>query len=682
MRVRGLYLIALLGLAFTTVSCDNHTPGPDDILKQFLAAWGKQDYQAMYELLSEDAKKQISVTDFASRYQQIYQGIDAQGMELTPKIPNDFKASGDKSTVLAFSAKWTTAITDPFTENYKVKLIRDDAGWRIDWSPELIFPQLKPGWKVRAESLDPARGSILTADGTALATNEDGYTIGLVPEKMKSESAKELSRVLHVPTDRVQDALNQSWVKPDLFVPVETVSQSQEKSMESALLKIPGVKITPSQNPVRVYPLGKSAAHVTGYIGAITAEQLDDKHKQEGYQATDNIGQQGLERVLEPQLRGKPGGKIWITDDKGVPQAILAERQPTPGDTVTLTINTTLQKALDQALGSRVGSAIVLDPETGAVLAMVSHPTFDPNRLMQGLTSGEWNHLLNSKDSPLINRALSAVPPGSTLKPLVAALALSDHVIQPRTTFPGTDHLQWQKDSSWGSYYVTRVPHPSGTVDLKHALVWSDNIYFAEVGLALGEARFTNGLERFGFGKTFPFPLTVGKSQVSDDGTIHSEIQLADSSYGQGQVLVSPLQLASMYTAFWNEGDVLQPYLIKRVSGAQAVEAQAGKRTVLAHQVISPDAIAQMQQDMRQVVADPTGTGHEVSDVTRWTVSGKTGTAQTAVGEWGWFSAVAMPRGQTQPKYLITMALANTQSEGGSHEAVRCAKSFLELVQP
>ncbi|WP_067927026.1 penicillin-binding transpeptidase domain-containing protein [Alicyclobacillus shizuokensis] len=676
---RWLGWTAPVALAWLCAAC-SHPPSPNDVLKQYLTDWEKQDYRGMYNLLSAKAKKQVSEKDFVSRYRAIEQGIGTTGLSL--KAAQTYQDSGQQPVTLRVTGRWSTTTAGSFQETYHVRLVKEDDGWRVDWTPRLIFPQLRSGWKVRAESEPAQRGEILDRDGQPLAANEAAKQVGLVPGKTQHDSAERLAKVLGIDTTTVNQDLKQSWVKPGLFVPVRTLPDSKERGLEKQLLAIPGVEIVDASTPVRVYPLGEAAAHLTGYVGPITAQQLTAAKKRAGYTASDVIGQQGLERSLEEELRGQPGGRIWVTDASGKERAVIAERQPVKGDTVRLTIDAKVQKALDSALSGQVGSAVVLDPTTGAVLAMVSRPGFDPNDLALGVSSEQWNKLTNAKDPPFVDRALSAIPPGSTLKPLVAAVALDAGAIQPSTTFPGTNHLTWQKDKSWGNHYVRRVPHPNGTVNLERALVWSDNIYFAQVGLALGEKRFTSGLERFGFGKSFSFPLAVEASQVADKERIKNEEQLADSAYGQGQVLVSPLQLASMYTSFWNQGNVLRPYLIQQVKNAAGGAVSQGKPEVLANQVMSDKTREILLQDLGQVVADSTGTAHAAAGLTDWTVAGKTGTAEKQAGgdEWGWFAAAATRKGETKPSYLIVMALDHTQHEQGSHEAVHKVADFLQAL--
>ncbi|WP_051344139.1 penicillin-binding transpeptidase domain-containing protein [Alicyclobacillus herbarius] len=678
---RWIGLAAPAALACFSVAC-SHPPSPNDVLQEYLSDWQKQDFQGMYTLLSAKVQKQISKNDFVSRYKSIEEGIGTTGLTLKAVVPKDSQNNGDKPVTITVQGRWSTSTAGSFQETYHVRLVKDKDGWRVDWTPALIFPQLKSGWQVRAVSEPAERGEILDRNGKPLAENAAAKQIGLVPGKQKPDSAKQLAKVLGIDVAQVEADLKQSWVKPDLFVPVRTLPDSEEKQLEKRLLAIPGVEIVDASHPVRTYPLGAAAAHLTGYVGPITADELTPAKKRAGYTASDVIGQQGLERSLESELRGQPGGRIWVTDASGKQAVTIAQKAPVAGKNVELTIDANVQKALNKALAGQVGSAVVLNPNTGAVLALASQPGFNPNELARGVSSAAWKKMVQAKDPPFVDRALSAVPPGSTLKPLVAAAALDAGAIRPDTTFPGTNHLKWQKDKSWGNHYVHRVPHPSGTVNLERALVWSDNIYFAQVGLALGKEKFVNGMERFGFGKTFTFPLAVGASQVANHENITSEEQLADSAYGQGQVLVSPLQLASMYTAFWNQGNVMRPYLVQRVTDATGNTVQQTKPVVFAAHVMSDKTRKILVSDLRQVVADSTGTAHAAAALPGWTVAGKTGTAEKKAGgdEWGWFAATATRKGDTKPTYLIVMALDHTQHEQGSHAAVHRVVDFLKAL--
>lgn len=699
--VLGLLLALLLSLFLAGCS---RAPGPDAVLRQYLDAWQRQDYAAVYALLDATSREAISQDDFADRYRRIEEGIERTGLSAEVHVPDDFRPEGDQVT-LSFTARWETALAGAFTQEYQAQLVREEEGWRIQWTPALIFPDLKEGDKVRAQSLPARRGSLVDRKGRPLALDEPARAIGLVPGKMAADSAERLAQVLGISTAAVEKQLAQPWVRDDLFVPIVTWPESRAEAAEEDLLAIPGVLISSSRETARWYPHGALAAHTLGYTGPITAEELTDERRQAGYGSNDRIGKQGLERALEEDLRGRRGGRIWIERADGSDGPEIARREPEAGRDLQLTLDLDVQQAVERALDETLGSAgagagrrgsgqldgqaaaVVLDPATGEVLALASRPAFDPNRLADGITAEEWQALSDDPRSPLYHKALAALTPGSTFKPFTAAVALDEGVIAPDTDF-GPSPERWQKDASWGDYYVRRVPHPPGRVDLIRALVWSDNVYFARAGLALGAERFQRGLTRFGLGEEVPFVLGVVPGRVAGEGGIQGEIQLADSAYGQGQVQVSPLQLAAMYTAFLHDGDVLRPRLLldEPASGQPAGTTPGGR--IWKEGAARPETAQVIRQALRQVVADSTGTAHSLASLRGWVVSGKTGTAQVAGGEqgarWRWFAGWANPAGSDEPRLLMVFAIhqQGAADEGSPNPAVVAARRLLEAWRP
>ncbi|HEY8551826.1 MAG TPA: penicillin-binding transpeptidase domain-containing protein, partial [Thermaerobacter sp.] len=525
------------------------------------------------------------------------------------------------------------------------------------------------------------------------------------------DSAERLAEVLGIAPQAVRAQLEQPWVEDDLFVPIVTWPASRVAEREDDLLAIPGVLVSSTRETARWYPHGRLAAHTVGYTGPITAEELTAERRQAGYGPRDRIGKQGLERAREDALRGQRGGRIWIERADGTEGPEIARRDPQPGRDLRLTLDLEVQQALERALdggSARAASgqgakgdtgteaaAVVLDPASGDVLAMASRPTFDPNLLADGITAEEWERLEQDPHAPLHHKALAPLPPGSTFKPFTAAVALDAGVIALDTDF-GPSPEAWQKDASWGDYHVRRVPHPPGRVDLLRALIWSDNVYFARVGLALGVDRFVQGLARFGLGEEVPFDLPVPPGQVAGEGGIQGEIQLADSAYGQGQVQVSPLQLAAMYTAFLRDGDVVRPRLVldepaeAREQGdadaADAGDAADDPPAVWKEGAIRPETARVIRDALRRVVADPTGTAHALAATRGWTVSGKTGTAQVGGGEraprWRWFAGWATPAESDRVRFLMVFVVRQegAAEEGTPNPAVARARAFLETV--
>lgn len=297
---------------------------------------------------------------------------------------------------------------------------------------------------------------------------------------------------------------------------------------------------------------------MTGYVRAITAEEL--KKKKEGtYSDTSNIGIAGLENVYEGKLRGTTGWKIYV------PQTgeVIAEKKAKDGEDLHLTIDIKTQTKLYDELKDDSGAAVALQPKTGETLALVSAPSYDPNGFIFGWSDKEWKKLNKDKNNPFSAKFNKTYAPGSTIKPIAAAIGIKNGTLKAdeKKTIKGKE---WQKDSSWGGYSVTRVSERLQQVDLENALIMSDNIYFAQNALDMGADTFTKGLKTFGFSEDVPYEFPIQKSSIAND-KLDSDILLADTGYGQGQMQMSPLHLATAYTPFVDNGDLVKPTLIKKI---------------------------------------------------------------------------------------------------------------------
>lgn len=326
-----------------------------------------------------------------------------------------------------------------------------------------------------------------------------------------------------------------------------------------------------------------------------------------------------------------------------------------------LSIDITLQQYLYQAMDGDEGCAVAMDPTTGAVRALVSTPAYDPNDFVMGYTSNAWEAVNSDETQPLYNRFLASWVPGSSFKPIVAALGVTEGSLEPETTIEYTG-LSWQKDSSWGDYFVTTLEdYP--VKDLKNALIYSDNIYFAQAALGLGDEGFAAGLDRLGFGETYAFDFALKASSYGSDGAFTSETELADSGYGQGKILVNPVHLSGMYSALVNEGDMVKPYLLEGTAAEYWKE-----------DVFTPEAAKTVLDALYQVVEDEGGTAHEAKRG-GYRLAGKTGTAEIKDSkedidgtELGWFVGISVE--DTGEPLLITMMIEDVKGRGGSHYVI------------
>jgi len=408
----------------------------------------------------------------------------------------------------------------------------------------------------------------------------------------------------------------------------------------------------------RVYPLNEAAAQLVGYVKNINQDELK-KLKNQGYTRYDSIGETGIEKIYEKQLKGKNGAVIYIKDSMGTKKATIAEKKVQDGKDIKLTVDSNIQNALYNQLKGDSGTAVAVNPKTGEILAMVSTPSFNPNlfALAKGIPSNKWNEIINNPLKPLNARFTDTYAPGSTFKVITAAIGIKSGKLLPQTAVKITG-LNWQLNRSWGSYFITRVDNILEPENLEKAFVYSDNIYFAQTALKITKSTFIDGTKQFGIGEEIPFEYPLRESQISKDGSIKNDIQLADSGYGQGEVSINPVQLSMIYGSLVNGGSILKPHLLY---GANLSD-------VWKENVIPEDARSEILNDLIQVIEDPHGTGHGAS-IPGISLAGKTGTAEIKRSqtdksgtENGWFVCV----NTDNPKLLVTMMIENVKNRDGS----------------
>ena len=665
-------IVVIIAILLTAIFIKNKdTEKPEDILSAYVSLINEQKYDEMYSQISEESKSEISQEDFIKRNKNIYEGIDAYDIKITVSETKKEKAGIYKITY--DESMSTAAGTINFTNT--AKIVKENKEYKIDWSSSMIFPQLRNNDKVRISSIESKRGEILDRNDNKLAANGTILTVGIVPGKLgdKEGNISKISELTGVSTEYINSQLSASYVKDDTFVPIKKISASNE-NLKNQLLQISGVMINTTES--RVYTLGEEAAHLIGYVQKVNADDLKEQEGK-GYNANSLIGKSGLEKAFEDTLRGIDGKEIYITDENGNRLTTLAKQEKQDGKDVKLTIDSNIQKKLYEQLKSDKGFFVVMNPKTGELLATVSTPSYDSNDFVLGLTNDKWNELNKDTDKPLYNRFLQSYCPGSTFKPITAAIGLSSGKLTTDTTF-NYSGLKWQKSSSWGDIYITTLTAYSGAKNIRNALIHSDNIFFAQAAMQIGSATFCEELKKLGFNESIneqiKFPLTIKKSQYSNSDKIDNEKKLADSGYGQGDVLVNPIHMASIYSAFANDGNMIKPY-IEYKENAQA--------EILKENVFSAEIANTIKDDLIQVVENPEGTAKDMKTA-GVTIAGKTGTAElktsqndTEGGLLGWFDCFTV-NNQSGNDILIISMVENTQNNGngGSHYLIKKIKTL------
>ena len=550
------------------------------------------------------------------------------------------------------------SIGGPIAFSNKASLKKEDKNWFVNWDTTYIFPQLKKGDTIGVTTTSSKRGEILDRNGNTMAANGQVYEVGVVPGKMgdqKDAIISQLATLLKLTPEQINKAITANWVKPDYFVPLKKISMDDQARIAELIKLVP---VQTKKVDARIYPYKDAAAQLIGYVGSITADELAEKQNK-GYTAQDVIGKRGLEQVYDKALKGQSGVVVTIKKKDGN-NVTLAEKPVQDGKNITLTVDANVQQKLFSGMNGEAGTAAAMNPLTGETLALVSSPSFDPNQATLGYAADEWKALQDNPQQPLSTRFKQTYAPGSVMKPITASIALAAGKLNPSEAV-AIDGLKWQKDSSWGNYYVTRV-HQANPVDLEKALVYSDNIYFAQTALNMGKATFIDGLKKFGFTEKMDYPFPLESSKY---GSLESDIAVGDSGYGQGQVQMNIVHLMAAYTPLLNHGNMIKPVLTM----------DAAKSQVWKQNLIKDDQASLLSGMLRKVVADPAGTAH-AAEIPGMDLAGKTGTAeikqkQGETGtENGWFVAYT-------PNLMMAMMIENVQGRGGSQIPVKKVKDVL-----
>lgn len=648
----GIIIITSVIIGIITFFIINKTEKPDQVLQDYFTKISEEKYEEAYEMLSESAKNKIAKDTFVKKNDSIYKEIDMT--DLKTEITNV-----ENNEKITYNQKMNTSAGEISFTN-EASVIKEDKKYKINWKNSLIYPYLNENDKIRVKTLKSERGNIYDRNNILLAGKGNISSIGLVPGKMsenKEEDIQKLSTILGVSVESINNKLGMSYVKDDTFVPIKNVAKTETQLKERAL-SISGVKITTESS--RVYTLGKEASQIIGYVQSISAEELEE-NKGKGYNSNSVIGKAGIEKVYEETLRGKDGKEIYIEDENGKKVKTVAKQEVENGKDVKLTIDANKQKQVYESLEENKGSYVAMDSKTGEIIALVSTPSYDSNDFVLGMSTDEWKSLNEDEKNPLLNRFTKAWSPGSTFKPVTGAIAITEGKINPKEDF-GRSGLSWQKDSSWGSYMVTTLTPYNEPANMQNALIRSDNIYFAKVALKLGYNKFMEGLNKLGFNEDINFEIGTTKSTYDTDGKITDEVQLADSGYGQGQILVNPIHMASIYSAFVNNGNMIKPTIIYE---------EDKKVEYLKENAISQEAANTIKEDLIQVVESPNGTAHDAK-IEGVKIGAKTGTAELKASKdekgevLGWFNAFTADESSENQLVVVSM-IEDANSVGGSH---------------
>ncbi|MFG6121505.1 penicillin-binding transpeptidase domain-containing protein [Thalassobacillus sp. B23F22_16] len=618
-KLTVLLLLVLLTVALA--ACNNEEePTAEERFMEYITLWEDGKFEEMYEMMSASSKEEFSKEEAVERFEKIYQdvGIEELKVDFEQNEEEEEDAEDETEKTIPFQASMNS-VAGENEFDYEATWIKEERevdseteeNWYVNWNPGFIFPEIAEGQGVGITSVPAERGEIFDRNGNGLAINDDFIEFGVVPGQLgeeEEETKEELAELLDMSVEAIDQKLDAGWVQEDSFVPLKKIPAEEKERIEA----IAEVEATTSRDATgRYYPYGEAAAHLTGYIRQVTAEDLE-KLDDDKYNSNSVIGHGGLEAEFEETLSGKPGVEVYAVDEETDERTTIAETEVEHGEDIELTVDADVQEKVYQSYDGEGGATAAINPTTGETLALVSSPAIDPNLRVYGT-----NQDIGDELDPSLNRAMHTFAPGSVVKPITAAIAMTNGAIESEETMDINGKTWSKDDGSWGSYEISRVTEFNGPVDVTNALIRSDNIFFARTALKMEPETFRSGLEDFGFDEEIPYDYPLYNSQISNEDTFRDDLLMANTAYGQGQMEMSVLHLATAYTPFFNEGNLLKPAIVQSENTPD----------VWKENVTDPEYNDVIKNALRQVVAHEAGTAR-AANIDGKALAGKTGTAE------------------------------------------------------
>jgi penicillin-binding protein 2 len=657
-----------------------NTEAVEKVALKYLNAWKLDDTKSMYALLTPLSQDALQQEEFTRHYQGIaieaaLSGID---FEILSVLVNPDTAQ------VSYRVTLNSVLVGDITRDTLMNLRLEIGEWRIEWDDTLVLPELKGGnyLVMNRSGYVPARANIYDRNALALVAQADATAVGFLPDQVEPASADQLfatlSELTGVRVDTIWSLYENAPAGANWYIPLGEVSANVISSQAGALSSLKGISLQPYK--ARYYFDGGIAPHVLGYVSAIQPEEVEE-YKRKGYQQDERIGRSGIEQWGESYLSGKRGGALYVFNAQGQPVTRLAESPAEASQAIYSTLDRDFQVASQQAIDSFRGAVVVLERDTGRVLVMVSSPGFDPNAFEPiNFNSAQLRFTIGSDpDQPLLNRATQGqYPLGSVFKIITMAAGLESGVYSPLTTYQCGyffDELPGARLNDWTYEYFLQNGQtiPSGLLTLPEGLMRSCNPFFWHIGLDLYNQGLTTAVSEmargFGLGKpTGIVGVDEASGQIPDPA---NQVDAVNMAIGQGDVLVTPLQVVNFVAAIGNGGKFYRPQLVEKVASQDGKENTLFKPEVMGTLPLKPELLQVVQQAMVGVIRNekPRGTAWHVFTGLDVPVAGKTGTAQSAYGApHAWFAGYTFAGKEDKPDIAGVVMIENV-GEGSDYAA-------------
>ncbi len=687
---RGLFIL-MVG-ALVLASCG--TPSPEELptpqsqvtsfpevdatAQAYLEDWQAGKFADMYAMLSDASRQAISQDDFKTYYTDT--NTNATIQSITANLLST-SISPDNSTA-SCHVVYNTSLFGSFERDVTMPFVWENGTWKLKWDSSLIMPELANGSHLSLEVLSNTRGSIFDRTGSPIVEQTTAWSLAIIPNQIKEEQEGQLLNELSKLTGKTVESIQASYDDlrlTDWYVGVGEASDADVQADWDTLVSLGGLQL--SSYKTRYYYNGGIAPQAIGYVMAIPSDQMD-AYKAKGYLGTESVGMAGLEKYAEDSLAGKPAANLYVVDSNNQVVSKVNQADSKLAQNITTTLDKNLQIQAQNALLGFKGAIVVMEVNSGRILAMASSPNLDTNLFDPNNTNSSalLDKELNDGNQRLLNRAAQGTYPlGSIFKIIVMSAALESNLYTPDTTyFCGSyfEELQGEKFKDWT---VDKGYPPSGNLTLTQGLIRSCNPWFYHLGLDLFRQKGAKYISDFARG--FGLGSATGIEQVAEEtGQIvdpKTDGDAVQQGIGQGDMLVTPLQVVRFTAAIANGGTLYRPQLIEKITNSGGVTMSSFAPESQGTLPISATTLADVQMAMRGVVSSRNGTAREALGDFSVPVYGKTGTAENPMGNsHAWFTGYTQANRKDLPDIAVTVIVENGGE--GSEVAAPIFRRILE----
>ncbi|MFN2302220.1 MAG: penicillin-binding transpeptidase domain-containing protein [Anaerolineales bacterium] len=636
-------------------------PDIERTLSGFMSAWQSEDYSTMYALLNDESHDRVGEDDFITFYRDT-----AAALTLSFEEGIDFEilstTTNPEQAAARVQVQYNTYLFGSLTREINPTLTREGRDWRFVWDEGLVMPELAGGNRLETILETTPRGNIYANDGSPIAAQEDVVAIGFIPgyldEGLMGLFYRTMAQLTIYQQDEIVEMVENAF--PSDYVVLGEVPQAEVERNMTALSALSGVYL--SYYASRFYYDGGIAPQTVGHLSYISAEEQYE-YLRRGYAISERFGSTGLERSFEDELSGDRGAALYVKDANGQILAKLGEKLATQGQSITTTIDLRLQYLLQQSLGDYRGAIVVMEIDTGRVLAMVSNPQFDPNLFdIENQNFVYAQSPYSETGDPVFNRATNGqYPLGSVFKIITMAAALETGVFTAESEiYCGHSIIACGSELFDWTYEKERPP--SGDLTLPEGLMRSCNPWFYTIGEQLYNEGYSSAIadmaRGFGLGEVTGVEVPEEPGNITaETNTCEANVQLA---IGQGDMTVTPLQVVRFIAAVGNGGTLYRPTLIEEIAPDDGSATYTFEPEAIGTLPVSEENLSLIQGAMYDVIKEARGTAHLQLATMPYVAFGKTGTATNPFGDpHAWFAGYTQVGNEDRPDIAVAVLLEN-----------------------